>query len=131
LPIEFVEIIYTNRGGFMSIKSTTIDDGNVVILEPKGSLIGGAETDELKNTLHSLMEKGKFKVILDFTGVEYLNSSAIGVLTVSHTGLSAKGGKLILCNVNKGISNIFLVTKLSTIFLTEDTRDEAILAMGK
>ncbi|MFA6456056.1 MAG: STAS domain-containing protein [Bacteroidota bacterium] len=115
----------------MNIKTTTIDDGNVVILEPKGSLIGGAETDELKNTLHSLMEKGKFRIILDFFGVEYLNSSAIGVLTVSHTTLSAKGGKLILCNVNKGISNIFLVTKLSTIFLTEDTRDEAILAMGK
>jgi len=115
----------------MNIKSTTMDDGNVVILEPKGSLIGGTETDELKSALNSFMEKGKVKVILDLGGVEYLNSSAIGVLTVSHSTLSARGGKLILCNVNKSISNIFLVTKLSTIFLTEDKREDAILAMGK
>jgi anti-anti-sigma factor len=115
----------------MSLKSQTLEDGNVVILEPKGSLIGGAETDELKSALNDLIAQGKFKVILDLAGVEYLNSSAIGILTVSHATMSAKGGKLILCNVNKSISNIFLVTKLSTIFLTEDNRNEAILAIGK
>jgi anti-anti-sigma factor len=115
----------------MSIKSLTLDDGAVVILEPKGSLIGGTETDELKGTLNSLVEQGKFKVILDLGGVEYLNSSAIGILTVSHATMAAKGGKLILCNINKSISNIFLVTKLSTIFLTEETRNDAILAIGK
>jgi anti-sigma B factor antagonist len=115
----------------MSLKSQTLEDGNVVILEPKGSLIGGPETDELKNALNNLIEQGKFKVILDLAGVEYLNSSAIGILTVSHATMAAKGGKLILCNVNKSISNIFLVTKLSTIFLTEETKNEAILAIGK
>lgn len=115
----------------MSIKSQTLEDGKVVILEPKGSLIGGTETDELKSTLNTLMEQGKFKIILDLAGVEYLNSSAIGILTVAHASLAGRGGKLILCNVNKSISNIFLVTKLSTIFLTEDTRNDAILAIGK
>jgi anti-sigma B factor antagonist len=115
----------------MSIKSQTLEDGSVVILEPKGSLIGGPETDELKNTFSSLIEQGKTKVILDLGGVEYMNSSAIGILTITHTSLAAKGGKLVLCNVNKSISNIFLVTKLSTIFLSEETRNEAILAMGK
>ncbi|MFA6439797.1 MAG: STAS domain-containing protein, partial [Bacteriovoracaceae bacterium] len=107
----------------MSIKSQTLDESNVVILEPKGSLIGGMETEELKTTLMKLMEQGTVKVIVDLAGVEYLNSSAIGVLTVSHTTLMSHGGKLILCNVNKSISNIFLVTKLSTIFRSEDKRE--------
>lgn len=115
----------------MSIKSSTIDDGNVVILEPKGSLIGGAETDELKSMINALLEQGKVRLIVDLADVSYLNSSAIGALTVAHTSFAAKNGKMILCNVNKNISNIFLVTKLSTIFLTEDKRQDAILAMGK
>lgn len=115
----------------MSIKSSSIDDGKVVILEPKGSLIGGSETDELKNTINSLLEQGKVRLIVDLADVSYLNSSAIGALTVAHTSFSARGGKMILCNVNKNISNIFLVTKLSTIFLTEDKREDAILAIGK
>lgn len=115
----------------MSIKSSSIADGSVYVLEPKGSFIGGTETDELKTSIMSLLEQGNTKLIIDLKDVTYLNSSAIGVLTVGHSTSSAKGGKMILCNVNKGISNIFLVTKLSTILLTEDTREEAILAIGK
>ncbi len=115
----------------MGIKSSTINDGNVIILEPKGSLIGGSETDELKGAITALLEQGKLKLIVDLAEVSYLNSSAIGALTIAHTTFTARSGKMILCNVNKNISNIFLVTKLSTIFLTEDKREDAILAIGK
>ncbi len=115
----------------MSIKSSTINDGNVVILEPKGSLIGGSETDELKSTINSLLDQGNNKLIVDLADVTYLNSSAIGVLTVAHSSYSQRKGKMILCNVNKSISNIFIVTKLSMIFLTEDKREDAIYAAGK
>lgn len=115
----------------MSIKSSTTGDGNVVILEPKGSLIGGNETDELKNAINSLLEKGNRKLIVDLADVSYLNSSAIGILTIAHTSYQKQMGKLILCNLNKNISNIFLVTKLSTIFLSEDKREDAIFAIGK
>lgn len=115
----------------MSIKSSTIDEGNVVILEPKGSLIGGNETDELKSTINSLLDQGKIKLIVDLADVTYLNSSAIGVLTVAHSSFAARNGKMILCNVNKNITNVFIVTKLATIFLTEDKREDAIFAIGK
>jgi anti-sigma B factor antagonist len=115
----------------MSIKSSTLDDGNVVVLEPKGSLIGGNETDELKNTIASLLEQGKTKLIIDLADITYLNSSAIGILTVAHGQFASRKGKMILCNVNKSISNVFIVTKLSTIFLTEDKREDAIFAIGK
>jgi anti-sigma B factor antagonist len=115
----------------MSIKSSTMNDGKVVILEPKGSLIGGNETDELKITINSLLDKGNLKLIVDLADVSYLNSSAIGVLTVAHNSYQKHQGKLILCNLNKNISNIFLVTKLSTIFLSEDKREDAIFAIGK
>ncbi len=115
----------------MSIKSSTMDDGKVVILEPKGSLIGGNETEELKNTINSLQQKGNTKLIVDLADVSYLNSSAIGILTVAHTSYQKRQGKMILCNLNKNISNIFLVTKLTTIFLSEDKREDAIFAIGK
>jgi len=115
----------------MSLKSTTIDDGKAVVLEPKGSLIGGAEIDELKEKLYALRTSDIVKVILDFAGVTYLNSSAIGVLVVAHNAFKEKKGKLILCNVNKSIDNIFLVTKLTSLLTVEDKREDAIFALGK
>lgn len=114
----------------MAIKESTIDDGRAIILEPVGSLIGGDETEELKQRISSMLEKGITRLIVDLAGVNYLNSSAIGVLTVAHAAFTKRNGKMILCHVNKGISNIFLVTKLSTIFHSEETREEAIFALG-
>ncbi len=115
----------------MSIKSSTLDDGKVVILEPKGSLVGGAETDEIKLKVASLIEQGNRKLLIDLADVTYLNSSAIGVLVSAHTSYLNRQGKIVLCNVNKGISNIFLVTKLSTIFNVVDKREDAIYELAK
>jgi len=115
----------------MKIKSTSINDGSVIVLEPKGSLVGGDETDELKKTVSSLLEKGNRKLIIDLGDVEYLNSSAIGALVSAHTSYTNRQGKLVLCNINKSITNIFVVTKLSTIFTSAETREDAIYAIAK
>jgi len=115
----------------MKIKSSTVDDGRVVILEPKGSLVGGDETDELKKTVQSLLEQGNRKLIIDLGSVEYLNSSAIGALVSAHTSYMNRQGKMVLCNINKSITNVFIVTKLSTIFNTAEKREDAIFAIAK
>ncbi|MFA6456648.1 MAG: STAS domain-containing protein [Bacteroidota bacterium] len=115
----------------MKIKSSTLDEGKVVVLEPKGSLVGGDETDELKKTVAGLLEHGNRKLIVDLGDVEYLNSSAIGALVSAHTSYLNRQGKLILCNVNKSITNVFVVTKLSTIFTTAEKREDAIYAIAK
>ena len=115
----------------MSLKSSTLDDGQVVILEPKGSLVGGAETDELRIKITALAEQGNKKLIVDLADVTYLNSSAIGTLVSGHTTYLNRQGKFILCNVNKSITNIFIVTKLSTIFTVADKREDAIYEIAK
>ncbi len=115
----------------MKLKSFTLDDGKVVVLEPKGSLTGGDETDELKKSVAALMDQGNRKLIIDLGEVEYLNSSAIGALVSAHTSYINRQGKFILCNVNKSITNVFVVTKLSTIFTTAETREDAIYAIAK
>jgi anti-sigma B factor antagonist len=115
----------------MAIKSSTIGDGNVVILEPKGSFIGGNETDELKEILKKTLTNGIINIVIDFSNVSYLNSSAIGVLVVAHNEFKGKNGKMVFCNINKNIDNIFVVTKLTSLFSVEETRDEAIMALGK
>lgn len=115
----------------MKLKSSTVDEGRVVILEPKGSLVGGDETDELKKAIQSHLEQGNRKLIIDLGNVEYLNSSAIGALVSGHTSYLNRQGKLILCNVNKSITNIFVVTKLATIFTTSESREDAIFDIAK
>jgi len=113
----------------MKLKTSTEQNGEIVILEPKGSLVGGDETDELRTAVAESVEKGNKKLIVDLGKVTYMNSTAIGALVSAHTSYANRKGKVVLCNVNKNINNIFVVTKLSMIFQVSDTRPEAVLSL--
>jgi len=115
----------------MTVKTTTIESGNVTILEPKGSLIGGDETDELKKTVKDLLEGGNRKLVIDLGKVTYVNSTALGVLVASHTSYVNRGGKIALRSVNKNIHNIFVTTKLSLLFDVFDSQMEAVASFSK
>ncbi|MGE5315575.1 MAG: STAS domain-containing protein [Acidobacteriota bacterium] len=113
------------------MKVRTEMKGEIAVLAPKGSLVGGEETDELRAAVAQLIEKGNKKLIVDLGGVDYMNSTAIGALVSAHTSYANRSGSMILCNVNKKISNIFIVTKLSMIFQIETDLAEAELSLTK
>ena len=113
----------------MMLKTATEHNGEIIIIEPKGSLVGGEETDELRNAVAESVQKGNKKLVVDLGKVTYMNSTAIGALVSAHTSYVNRQGKIVLCNVNKNINNIFVVTKLSMIFQVADTRPEAISSL--
>ena len=110
----------------MAIKVTKLNEGNITLLEPKGSLIGGKETDELKQSLAKLLTEGQKKVVVDLGKVDYLNSTALGTFVSAHTSYAKQGARIKLCNVNKNIKNIFVITKLTLVFDVLDSQMEAI-----
>jgi anti-sigma B factor antagonist len=110
----------------MAVKTTTLQSGKIGIIEVKGSLVGGEETDELRNAVADFMEQGTRKLIIDLGKVTYLNSTAIGVLVSAHTTFSKNKGRVKLCGINKSINNIFVITKLTLVFDVAETREEAV-----
>lgn len=110
----------------MATKLSTINNLEIAILEPRGSLIGGEETDELKTKAHDLLEQGNRKLVLDLGSVTYINSTGIGALVGIHTLYSKSQGKIKLCNMGKGVQNVFVITRLSSVFDVEETRDVAV-----
>lgn len=61
-------------------------------------------------------EAGRKKVLLNFGNVEYLSSAALGKLITLNKKLQAAGGKLILCNIDPQIYEVFEITKLNKLF---------------
>jgi anti-sigma B factor antagonist len=112
----------------MAIKTTTLQSGKIGVIEVKGSLVGGEETDELRNAVADFVEQGNKKLIIDLAKVTYLNSTAIGVLVQAHTTYSRNKGLVTLCGINKSINNIFVITKLTMVFHVVETREEAVQA---
>ena len=70
------------------------------------------------------------RLVVDFTNVAHLSSSALGMLITLHRQIRASSGRLALCNIQPQIYEIFTITRLSDIFDIRDSRAEAIAAVG-
>ena len=109
-----------------SIKEREISDKGIVIIEPQWNIVGGDETDELRESIKKYSELENKKLIIDLGDVLYLNSTALGVLISAHANYSKREGKIKLCQLNKNLENLFVITKLALIFDSYNTKEEAI-----
>lgn len=105
--------------------------GTITILAPKGYLTGGDETEELEQTIKSLIESGNKNLIINLSETQFLNSTALGVLISAHTNYVKRDGQVKLCSVDKRIENIFVITKLSLVFDVYSTEEQAIASFAE
>jgi anti-sigma B factor antagonist len=112
------------------IKQTELQEGKIVILELRGNYVGGEETDEMRDAIKKLSDEGNLKLVVDLGEVSYLNSSALGVLIAAHANYAKRGGKIKLCQLNKNLENLFVITKLSLIFDSYPNQVEAIASFS-
>jgi anti-sigma B factor antagonist len=109
----------------MAVKTSTLD-GGIGLIEVSGSLVGGEETDKMRQAVAGFVEREYAKLIIDLSSVTYLNSTAIGVLVAAQTSYARKSWQIKLCGINKNINNIFVITKLTLVFDVHDTREGAV-----
>src|ERR1700732_2614812 len=67
--------------------------------------------------LFSLVDEiNRRKLLLNFGNVEYLSSAALGKLITLNKKVNAVNGKLVLCNIDPQIYEVFEITKLNKLF---------------
>ena len=108
------------------MKLNQIDKGNVTVIELQGKLMGGPDAVELRETLHTLVDKNVKNFVLDLKGVDWINSSGLGILISGLTTVRNNGGDLCLAQPGEKIKNILTITKLSSVFNSFDVLDDAV-----
>ncbi len=87
----------------------TIENG-VTVLNITGRLVSTTAAD-LENAIDSVLDEDN-KLILDFSGVEYMASSGIRTLLLASKKIKASDGLLILRNVNADVMYVLEITGL-------------------
>ncbi|HWG43265.1 MAG TPA: STAS domain-containing protein [Gemmataceae bacterium] len=79
--------------------------------------------------LFGLVEtEGLRKLLLNFSNVVYLSSAALGKLITLNKKLQGVGGRLILCNIDPQIHEVFEITKLDKFFNIQKEEQTALQA---
>lgn len=67
------------------------------------------------------------KITIDFTNVEYIDSTGLSVLIGAYKAQGQTGGKLILTGMNARLQRIFKITNLNAIMFEENVQEDGQL----
>lgn len=97
------------------------------IFDIKGEINAYAE-DELMKPYAQVTEDGADNIILNFTDLEYMNSSGIGLLVTLLIRVQRQGQQLLAYGLSDHYRQIFELTRLNEAITIYESEDEAVQA---
>ncbi|MDQ3638306.1 MAG: STAS domain-containing protein [Actinomycetota bacterium] len=102
---------------------------NVSIIDVKGEMTAFAEG--VLMDAYNQASDGKVRaIVLNFEGLEYMNSSGIGLLVTLLIRVNREKQRLLTYGLSEHYRSIFQITRLDDAIGIHETEDEAVGAAG-
>jgi len=108
------------------------DRDGAKIFHLTGRLMDQQQADHLMEVLDEhLKDNDGTSVVLDMGELVYMNSTGLNIMISVLTRTRKAGGKVLLAAVSHGVRQLFIVTKLDTVFPILDDVDLALAEIKK
>lgn len=107
-----------------TIKSRSAD--SVDILELNGEL-DAHTASHLEDSLKSLIDAGRYKIVVNFSNLAYISSAGLGVFMAYIEDVRSLGGDIKLTNMSSKVYNVFDLLGFPTLYDIMDTEEEAVI----
>ncbi len=104
------------------MKANARHHGKVTVVDLSGKITIGDGDIKLREAVNGLLEEGRKSILLNMSGVSYMDSAGIGELVACYKRATEKGATLKLLNPTGKVQDLLVLTKLQEIF--EIFRDE-------
>ena len=95
------------------------------------AILDTVQIQQLGEELYELVDaQARRKVVLDFSNVKFLSSSALGVLITMQKKAKEIKGRLLLCGLKPDLRKVFKITSLEKLFEFFETEEQALNAFG-
>jgi anti-sigma B factor antagonist len=108
--------------GPLNFSVTIRHSDDVSFLEVNGRLTS-FETAAFRDAVHGLLNRGRKNIVLNLTGLGYLDSSGIGELVRNYMSVLKRGGAMRVVGLTPKVEEILKITQLYQVF--PDFPDEA------
>src|SRR3712207_7318881 len=100
---------------------------NAAVIDIQGELTGFAE-GVLMDAYEQASDGGVRGIVLNFEGLEYMNSSGIGLLVTLLIRVNREKQRLLTYGLTEHYRNIFQITRLDDAIGIYDSEEEAVRA---
>src|SRR6516225_11433279 len=98
---------------------------DIAIARCRGRIVFGEEADELRWVILGLLKETK-RIVLSLAGIEYIDSSGLGMLVASFISARHRGAEIKLAALGPKARQLLTTTRVEHLFEVYDSADEAI-----
>src|SRR5262249_39515919 len=88
---------------------------DVDVVELTGRIKLGKDNGQIETTVADLLSAGARKIVLDLSGVTYVDSSGVGTIALSASKAGARHASLAACGANGMVREIFRITRVDLL----------------
>jgi anti-sigma B factor antagonist len=97
----------------------------IAVVRCRGRIVFGTETDELRRVILGLLNETR-RIVLDFTWIEYIDSSGVGLLVASLISARNRRAEIKLAGLRLRARKVLTTARVDRLFEVYDSADEAI-----
>jgi len=102
----------------------------VTVVDLAGRITIGEGNLKLRETVNDLLGKGRNRILLNLSQVEYVDSAGVGELVRSFTTIRKNGGQMKLANTNRKVQDLLEATHLHRVFEIHKDETSALRSFG-
>jgi len=97
-----------------------------LVVEVKGEL-DHHSAQEVRNIIDDRLDRDSYnKLIMDFSGVSFMDSSGIGVVIGRYRKLHMRNGKVCVTNIKSSVKRVFELSGMFKIVMLYDDVEQAV-----
>jgi anti-sigma B factor antagonist len=110
----------------MSDLSISIESFKRVDLVTVAGRVDSSNATQLDNQLKELLDNGRYKLVLDLSGVNYLSSAGLRAMVAAVRECKKHRGDVRLATVSDRVTEVLKLAGLNVIFQTYEDKTSAV-----
>ena len=104
---------------------------DVAVMSLNGQFVAGGDGPFLRQKVEDLIAAGTQKLVINFSGVPYIDSTGLGFLAGSRVTAQNNGARMVLASINPHVQKILDEVKLSPFFVIAKDESEALAKVNE
>jgi len=110
------------------LKAKTLENGLTIIAVNEPRLVA-ANAPKLREDLAGIIDAGNNRLILDLSGVDFVDSSGLGAIVGALKRISVRGD-LVVCGLGQSPAQLFRLTRMDKVFRIFGAAEDAVAALS-
>jgi anti-sigma B factor antagonist len=106
-----------------------IEGADVLVIDLREDNLDASNVREFRDVVQSLME-GRNRVVLDMSGVTFVDSSGLGALISCLRQANGRKGDFRLCEMSRTVRALFELMRMHRVFSIHESRADAIASFA-